>query len=76
MIIEGQYLFNFSPEKVFDALNDPTVLLDTIPGATSMSEDSPSNYSMTITAGVAVRIFFIFPPAQHGLDRPMRSVRD
>ena len=53
MIIEGQYLFNFSPEQVFDALNDPTVLLDTIPGATSMSEDSPNNYSMTLTAGVA-----------------------
>ena len=53
MKIIGSYSLDHSPSEVFAALNDPAVLLVTIPGCQALEQTGPSTYAMTITAGVA-----------------------
>jgi carbon monoxide dehydrogenase subunit G len=53
MKIIGSYSLDHSPATVFAALNDPAVLLVTIPGCQALEQTGPSTYAMTITAGVA-----------------------
>jgi hypothetical protein len=40
-------------DKVWAALNDPAVLVRTIPGCERLEETGPDAYEMTVTAGVA-----------------------
>jgi carbon monoxide dehydrogenase subunit G len=53
MKVTGQATLNAPRDKVWDALNDPAVLVRTIPGCQRLEEVGPDRYRMTITAGVA-----------------------
>jgi uncharacterized protein len=53
MKVTGQATLNAPREKVWQALNDPAVLVRTIPGCQQLEEVGPDQYRMTITAGVA-----------------------
>lgn len=53
MKIIGSYSLDHSPAAVFAALNDPSVLLLTIPGCQALEQTGSTSYAMTITAGVA-----------------------
>jgi hypothetical protein len=51
--INGKAALQASPERVWAALNDPAVLVATIPGCERLEQTGPDRYRMTITAGVA-----------------------
>jgi carbon monoxide dehydrogenase subunit G len=51
--VTGSATLNAPREKVWQALNDPAVLVRTIPGCLQLEEVGPDAYRMTITAGVA-----------------------
>jgi len=51
--VTGTATLHAPREKVWDALNDPAVLVRTIPGCQQLEEVGPDAYRMTITAGVA-----------------------
>jgi carbon monoxide dehydrogenase subunit G len=51
--VTGSATLNASRDDVWKALNDPAVLVRTIPGCTQLEEVGPDSYRMTITAGVA-----------------------
>jgi len=51
--VNGSATLHASREKVWAALNDPAVLVRTIPGCQQLEEVGPDAYRMTITAGVA-----------------------
>jgi carbon monoxide dehydrogenase subunit G len=53
MKVTGSATLHASREKVWEALNDPAVLVRTIPGCQQLEEVGPDRYRMTITAGVA-----------------------
>lgn len=53
MKVNGSATLNAPREKVWAALNDPAVLVRTIPGCLQLEEVGPDAYRMTITAGVA-----------------------
>ena len=53
MKVTGSATLHAPREKVWDALNDPAVLVRTIPGCQQLEEVGPDRYRMTITAGVA-----------------------
>jgi uncharacterized protein len=53
MKVTGSATLHAPREKVWDALNDPAVLVRTIPGCQQLEEVGPDQYRMTITAGVA-----------------------
>jgi hypothetical protein len=53
MKVSGTATINAPRDKVFAALNDPGVLVRTIPGCQQLDALSESSYRMTITAGVA-----------------------
>lgn len=53
MKVTGSATLHAPREKVWDALNDPAVLVRTIPGCQQLEEVGPDAYRMTITAGVA-----------------------
>jgi carbon monoxide dehydrogenase subunit G len=53
MKVTGSATLHAPREKVWEALNDPTVLVRTIPGCLQLEEVGPDQYRMTITAGVA-----------------------
>lgn len=53
MKIAGTATIGHPPEKVFAALNDPTVLTRTLPGCQSLEQVGPDTYKMVISAGVA-----------------------
>jgi uncharacterized protein len=53
MKVTGQATLNAPREKVWAALNDPAVLVRTIPGCQQLEEVGPDQYRMTLTAGVA-----------------------
>jgi carbon monoxide dehydrogenase subunit G len=50
--VSGSALLNASRQRVWDALNDPEVLVATIPGCQRLEEVGPDSYSMTVSAGV------------------------
>src|SRR5215510_15039261 len=53
MKVSGSATLNASRADVWEARNDPAVLVRTIPGCQQLEETGPDQYRMTITAGVA-----------------------
>ena len=53
MKVNGTATLHAPRERVWAALNDPAVLVRTIPGCQQLEEVGPDSYRMTITAGVA-----------------------
>ena len=53
MLVSGSATLNAAPDAVWKALNDPAVLVRTIPGCQRLEAIGPDAYTMTITAGVA-----------------------
>ena len=53
MKVTGQVVLNASRDRVWQALNDPAVLVSTIPGCQRLEAVGPDAYRMTLTAGVA-----------------------
>lgn len=53
MKITGSATLSAPPDKAFEALNDPAVLVRTIPGVQSLEQLADDRYRMTVTAGVA-----------------------
>src|SRR3954447_9745791 len=53
MKVNGTATLNAPRDAVWVALNDPAVLVRTIPGCQQLEEVGPASYRMTITAGVA-----------------------
>jgi carbon monoxide dehydrogenase subunit G len=53
MKIAGNATLQATPERVYAALNDPAVLVRTIPGCQQLEPVGQDSYKMTITAGVA-----------------------
>lgn len=53
MKVTGSATLNAPRDQVWAALNDPAVLVRTIPGCQQLEEVGPDAYRMTITAGVA-----------------------
>jgi carbon monoxide dehydrogenase subunit G len=53
MKVSGSATLHAPREKVWEALNDPAVLVRTIPGCQQLEETGPDAYRMTVYAGVA-----------------------
>lgn len=53
MLVSGSATLNAPPDAVWNALNDPAVLVRTIPGCQRLETIGADAYAMTITAGVA-----------------------
>jgi len=53
MKVTGQATLHAPAERVWDALNDPAVLVRTIPGCERLEEVGDHSYQMIVTAGVA-----------------------
>ncbi len=53
MKVNGTATLNAPTDRVWAALNDPAVLVRTIPGCEQLEAVGPDSYRMTITAGVA-----------------------
>lgn len=53
MKVSGEAKLHAPVEKVWAALNDPAVLVQTIPGCERLETTGPDEYRMTVTAGVA-----------------------
>lgn len=53
MKISGAAVMHAPPGRVWAALNDPAVLVATIPGCERLEPTGPDSYRFTITAGVA-----------------------
>jgi carbon monoxide dehydrogenase subunit G len=53
MKISGVATMHAPAGRVWDALNDPAVLVSTIPGCERLEATGPDSYRMTVTAGVA-----------------------
>ncbi|HUR07907.1 MAG TPA: carbon monoxide dehydrogenase subunit G [Nonomuraea sp.] len=49
----GSAMIGVERHRVWDALQDPAVLVRTIPGCERLEETGPDTYRMTVTAGVA-----------------------
>jgi len=53
MRVAGEAVLHAPIDKVWAALNDPAVLVRTIPGCERLETTGPDAYAMTVTAGVA-----------------------
>lgn len=53
MKVTGSAVFNASRDQVWAALNDPEVLVRTIPGCRQLEQVGPDSYRATVYAGVA-----------------------
>jgi carbon monoxide dehydrogenase subunit G len=53
MKVAGQATLHAPVERVWAALNDPAVLVRTIPGCQRLAATGPDAYELTVTAGVA-----------------------
>ena len=53
MKIEGSYTFNASRERVWQALLDPKIMAQCMPGCESLTEVGPDQYEATLKVGVA-----------------------
>jgi uncharacterized protein len=51
--VTGSAVLQAPRDEVWRALNDPAILVRTIPGCLQLEEVGPDSYRMTITAGVA-----------------------
>ncbi len=55
MKVNGTYKFNADPERVWDALLDPAVVSDCIPGVQKITTVAPDSYEIEV--GVKVGVF-------------------
>jgi hypothetical protein len=53
MKVSGEAVLHAPLEKVWTALNDPAILVRTIPGCERLETTGPDTYRMVVTAGVA-----------------------
>lgn len=53
MKVTGEAVLHAPVERVWEALNDPAMLVRTIPGCERLEATGPDTYRMTVTAGVA-----------------------
>jgi hypothetical protein len=53
MRVAGEAVLHAPIGRVWQALNDPAVLVRTIPGCERLEATGPDSYAMTVTAGVA-----------------------
>ena len=53
MKVSGEATLHAPVDKVWVALNDPGVLVRTIPGCERLEATGPDSYQMVVTAGVA-----------------------
>ncbi|MEU4544491.1 SRPBCC family protein [Nonomuraea dietziae] len=53
MKVAGSAVLGIDRDRVWDALQDPAVLVRTIPGCERLEETGPGTYRMTVSAGVA-----------------------
>lgn len=53
MKVSGDAVLNAPPDQVWAALNDPAVLVRTIPGCQRLETVGPDAYRMTVLAGIA-----------------------
>lgn len=53
MKMAGEAVLEATPEKVWEALNDPAVLAQCIPGCQSLEQVGDDEFKMTVSAGVA-----------------------
>jgi carbon monoxide dehydrogenase subunit G len=53
MKVSGEATLHAPVQRVWQVLNDPSVLVRTIPGCERLEATGPDAYSMTVTAGVA-----------------------
>src|SRR5215471_3558860 len=53
MKVSGDAVLHAPIERVWEALNDPAVLVRTIPGCERLEATGPDSYTMVVTAGVA-----------------------
>lgn len=53
MKVSGEALLHVPPDRVYTALNDPVVLVRTIPGCESLEALGDDRYRVSVTAGVA-----------------------
>jgi carbon monoxide dehydrogenase subunit G len=51
--IAGSAVLHAPADRVWAALNDPAVLVRTLPGCSALEPNGPDRYRMTVTAGVA-----------------------
>lgn len=53
MKVSGSHVLHGSKQQVWDALQDPEVLVRTLPGCRRLEETGPDAYAATVEAGVA-----------------------
>jgi uncharacterized protein len=53
MNVSGSAVLSAPRERVWEALNDPAILVRTIPGCSRLEEVDQDAYRMTVSAGVA-----------------------
>jgi len=53
MKVTGSSVLHATPERVWDALNDPTVLAGIIPGCEALTTLGDGHFAMTVSLGVA-----------------------
>lgn len=53
MKVNGSHVLHGSRQEVWDALQDPAVLVQTIPGCQAMTETGDDTYTATVHAGIA-----------------------
>lgn len=54
MQIEGKYIVDASPERVYAALLDPAVLAACIPGCSRFERIKDNTYEVTLTVGISM----------------------
>ncbi|MDP9444874.1 MAG: carbon monoxide dehydrogenase subunit G, partial [Actinomycetota bacterium] len=75
MKVSGSASLQAPVEQVWTALNDPAVLVRTIPGCQRLEQVGPDRYRMTVSAGVAaIKGSYQGEVALTEQDRPHRFV--
>jgi carbon monoxide dehydrogenase subunit G len=73
--VAGSAVLGADRDRVWSALQDPAVLVRTIPGCERLEETGPDTYRMTVTAGVAsIRGLYQGEVALRDPDAPSRFV--
>lgn len=53
MKVSGSAVLNATPDKVWEAINDPKVLAEVIPGCEKLEEVGPAHYRGVVSMGIA-----------------------
>ncbi|GAB3301487.1 carbon monoxide dehydrogenase [Epidermidibacterium keratini] len=53
MKVAGSAVLNATPDKVWEAINDPAVLAEVIPGCEKLTEVAPAHYQGVVSMGIA-----------------------